>query len=140
MRNPKLSEKLGIRPIDCLDYRLTASLVEAIGDQATQIAQKTIELNKKISKEISHFVSDLHKFAYDSHESALNALFSRDVSLAASVRAKQGTVAKVVLELEKTARTQPLEVVPHILDIASSMNRIYDHSIDIADLVMPKLA
>jgi phosphate uptake regulator len=39
-----LSEKLGIIPIDCLDYRLAASLVESIGDQAASIGETTIKL------------------------------------------------------------------------------------------------
>src|SRR3972149_6673565 len=45
IQTPSLSEKLGITPIDCLDYRLAASLVEAIGDASVQVASKTIELN-----------------------------------------------------------------------------------------------
>jgi len=42
---PSLSEKLGITSIECLDYRLAASLIEAIGDACVQMAAKTIELN-----------------------------------------------------------------------------------------------
>jgi len=140
IRNPSLSEKLGIRPIDCLDYRLAASLVESIGDQSTQVAQNAIELHKKVAKEISQLVLKFHNDVYESHENALNALFSRDVSMAESVKAKQETVTTVFREIEKVARAQPVEIAPYILDTASSINRIYDHSVDIADLVMPKLA
>ena len=32
IQNPRLTEKLGITPIECLDYRLAASLLEGIGD------------------------------------------------------------------------------------------------------------
>ncbi|MCJ7713053.1 phosphate uptake regulator PhoU, partial [Candidatus Bathyarchaeota archaeon] len=46
IQNPSLSEKLGISPIDCLDYRLAASLIEAIGDLSVKIALKTLELNR----------------------------------------------------------------------------------------------
>ncbi len=46
IQNPSLSEKLGILPIDCLDYRLTASLVESIGDQSVQIAGKALRLKE----------------------------------------------------------------------------------------------
>jgi len=32
IQNPRLNEKLGLTPIECLDYRLAASLIEGIGD------------------------------------------------------------------------------------------------------------
>jgi len=40
IQNPSLGEKLGIRPINCLDYRITSSLVESIGDQSAQLAKE----------------------------------------------------------------------------------------------------
>jgi len=139
IRNPRLSEKLGILPIECLDYRLASSLVEAIGDQSSQIAQNAINLPQKVAKETSQIILRFHTKVYESHEIALNALFSRDVSTAESVRAKQEVVNKVFLEVQEAARNQPVEIVPPTLDTASSLNRIYDYSVDIADLVMPRL-
>lgn len=139
IQNPGLSEKLMIRPIDCLDYRLTASLVESIGDQSAQVAENAIKLGKKIVKELSQPILKLHNVVYESHENALKALFSRDVLVAESVRAERETVTKIFHEIETIAHTQPIELAPHVLAASSSMNRIYDHSVDIADLVMPKL-
>jgi len=139
VQNPGLSEKLMIRPIDCLDYRLTASLVESIGDQSAKIAENGINLGAKIAKEPSQLLLKLHNVVYESHENALKALFSRDVLVAESVRAKHETVTATFHEIETIAHTQPIELAPHVLAAASSMNRIYDHSVDIADLVMPKL-
>ena len=45
IQNPQLSEKLGITPIECLDYRLAASLIEGIGDACVQVASNTMALN-----------------------------------------------------------------------------------------------
>ena len=139
LQNPRLSEKLAITPIECLDYRLASSLVEAIGDQSNQIAQNAINLPQKVAKETSQTILRFHTKVYESHEIALNSLFSRDVSTAESVRAKQEVVSKVFLEVQEAARNQPVEIVAPTLDTASSLNRIYDYSVDIADLVMPKL-
>jgi uncharacterized protein with PhoU and TrkA domain len=66
-------------------------------------------------------------------------VFSRDVSMAEAVRLEEEKVATMFREIETAIRGQPAEVGPHILAVASSMNRIYDNSLDIADLVMPKL-
>jgi phosphate uptake regulator len=139
IQNPGLSEKLVILPIDCLDYRLTASLVESIGDQSACIGEKVIKLGgAKIAENLSQFVLRFHTVAYESHENAINAVFSRDVSMAESVRSEGEKVEAMFHEIETVVRDQPAEVGPHILAVASSINRIYDNSLDIADLVMPK--
>jgi len=140
IQNPGLSEKLGVLPIDCLDYRLTASFVESIGDQSAQICEKVIRLGgAKIAGNLSQLVLKFHTIAYESHENAINAVFSRDVSMAESVRTQVEKVAAMYHEVETTCLDQPAEFGPHILAVASLINRIYDNSLDIADLVMPKL-
>jgi len=140
IQNPGLSEKLGILPIDCLDYRLAASLVESIGDQSAGIAEKIVELGgARIVEELSKLILNFHKVVYDSHESALKAMFSRDVSLAESVGAEREKIAGDLREIEKVVQTQPTEVASQVLAAVSSMSRIYDHSVDIADLVMSRL-
>jgi len=140
IQNPGLSEKLGILPIDCLDYRLTASLVESIGDQSAEIGEKAIKLGgAKLAGELSQCMLKFHTVAYESHENAINAVFSRDVSMAESVRAEQENVAVTFRDIETIARAQTVEIAPYILAVASAISRIYDNSLDIADLVMPRL-
>jgi len=139
IQNPDLSEKLEILPIDCLDYRLTASLVEAIGDQSAQIAEKVVRLGgAKITKELSLLILKFSGVVYEAHENALKALFSRDVSVAEAVRAQREAITALFNEIETIAHTQPIEIAPCILAAVSSISRIYDHSVDIADLVMPR--
>jgi phosphate uptake regulator len=140
IQNPGLSEKLGILPIDCLDYRLAASLVESIGDHAASIGETTIKLTgAKIADELSKLISQLHKVAYESHENAIRAVFSHDVSVAESVRSEREEVKILFNEIETTVRDLPADMGRHLLAVASSISRIYDNSLDIADLVMPKL-
>ncbi len=141
IQNPGLSDKLSILPIDCLDYRLTASLVESIGDRSAQICEKAIQMGSvKVGKELSQLILKLHNAAYESHENAMKALFSRDISLAESVRAERETVTDVSHQIETVIHDQPVEVAPRLLAAVSSIGRIYDNSVDIADLVMPRPA
>jgi phosphate uptake regulator len=140
IQNPGLSEKLGILPIDCLDYRLAASLVESIGDHSASIGETVIDLaGTKITNVVSQLILRLHKIAYESHENAINAVFYHDVDVAESVRSKRDTVEYIFHEIETYILDFPVEVGRHLLSIASSIQRIYDNSLDIADLVMPKL-
>ena len=139
VQNPGLSEKLGVLPIDCLDYRLMASLVESIGDRSVQIAGKVVKLKGvKLPKKLLQLVMRFHRLVYEAHENALKAVFSRNVSVAESVRNERENVLSVFGEVEAEVGGLSVDVATHVLAVASLMNRIYDNSVDIADLVMPK--
>jgi len=61
-----------------------------------------------------------------------------DIALAESVRGMREKIEKTSINIEKVAREQLLDVVPQILAVASFLRQIYEHSVDIADLVVPK--
>jgi len=139
IQNPGLSEKLGILPIDCLDYRLTASLVEAIGDKSVQLSELAVELaGVKMAKDLAQQLLRLHKVAFDTHENALKAMFTRDIGLAEALRNERKTVESLVNEVETMVHKSYSSIAPQVLAAASSMRQIYGHGLDIADLVMPK--
>ena len=63
IQNPGLIETLGISPIDRLDYRVTANLVEAIGDASGQFASETLEpKGVKLSEEVRQLLVGLQSF------------------------------------------------------------------------------
>jgi len=139
IQNPSLSENLGVRPIDCLDYRLAASLVEAIGDECVQIAAKALELKgTEFSKDLKKALVNFHSYCFKAHENAVKAFLEGEIGLAEDVRELRKSVETVFANIEKMAQEQSLGIVPHILAVASFMKQIYEHSVDIADLVMPK--
>jgi len=141
IQNPNLSEKLNIKPIDCLDYRLTASLVELIGDQSVRIALKVADMRgEKLQKELVTLILKFNEAVYLAHEKALQALFTHNVPLAESVRELREKITSNFVEIERTVKTQPAETASVLFAAASAVNRIYDHSVDIADLVMPRIA
>lgn len=139
IQNPGLSEKLGILPIDCLDYRLTASLVEAIGDKSAQLAEVTTELSgAKLSKDLAQLLLRIHKIAFDTHENAMKAMFSRDIALAEALRDERKGIESLESEVKTLAHKHYADVEPQVLAAVSSMRQIHGHGVDIADLIMPK--
>jgi phosphate uptake regulator len=137
IQNPSLSEKLGITSIDCLDYRLAASLIEAIGDACSQIATTTIALGEvKPSEELRKLLVSLQALCYEAHEQALKAFVTKDIAIAESVRSMHERLEVMFSDIEKAARNQPLEVMPQVLAVASFLRQIYEHSVDLADLVV----
>jgi len=139
IQNPSLSQKLGVGPIECLDYRLAASLVEAMGDECVRIAQKTVELKgAKPDKELGKLFTDFQTVCFEAHEKALTAFLTADIDLAEKVRDMRKIVEKEFACIEGLAQAQSIDVVPRILAIASFLRQMYEHSVDISDLAVPR--
>jgi phosphate uptake regulator len=139
IQNSSLSEKLGILPIDCLDYRLAASLVEAIGDQSVRLAEAAVDMKgAKVARDLSQLLLRLHKIAFDTHEDALKAMFARDIGLAEALRNNRKNVEDLVNEIEASVHKNYSSIAPQMLAAATAIRQIYGHGVDIADLVMPR--
>jgi len=137
IQTPRLSEKLGITPIECLDYRLAASLIEAIGDASVNIAAKTMELNgSKPSEKLRKLLVGLQAICYDAHEQALKSFENKEIALAENVRNMNEKIETLFVDIEKVAKDQLVEVMPEILSVSSFLRQIYEHSVDLADLVV----
>ncbi|MCJ7559902.1 hypothetical protein MUO79_04710 [Candidatus Bathyarchaeota archaeon] len=137
IQNPGLSEKLELTAIECLDYRLAASLVEAIGDACVQVATKTVELNGvRPSEDLRKLLVNLQTVCYDAHEQALKSFVNKDIALAENVRLMREKIGLMFADIEKVAKGQPLEVMPQILAAVSFLRQVYEHSVDMADLVV----
>jgi phosphate uptake regulator len=141
IRDPRLSERLKVSPIDCLDYRLVASFVEGIGDQSVQIAETSGSLKgMKLREGVSLVLQRLHAAVFDAHEDALKALLGHDIGLAESIRDKRDEIKRLTREVETHAKNeQDVNIVGVVVSAAASLGRIYELGVDIADLVMPRL-
>lgn len=139
IQNPSVGDKMSIRSIDCLDYRLCASFVEAIGDSAVEIAHKALVLkNVKVPTEVAKLIAKFHSMASVTQEKALKAFFGLNAVLAEEVRGERTMMESMLHEIESVVKKQSAEIVPVILTAASLLYRIFGNSVDIADLVMPK--
>jgi len=137
IQNPRLSEKLGITPIECLDYRLAASLIEGVGDACVQVATKTISLNRvKLSGELQKFLVDLQTICCEAHEQALRSFVTKDISLAENVRNLRGKIDITYSNIEKVSKDSSIDLLPQLLAVTSFLRQIYELSVDMADLVV----
>ncbi len=137
IQNPRLSEKLGISPIECLDFRLAASLIEGIGDACVQVASNTITLNNvKLSEEMCKLLIELQSECYDANEQALKSFLSKDISLAENVRKQRGKIEATCSNIECAAKESSVDLMPQILAVVSFLRQIYERSVDMADLVV----
>jgi phosphate uptake regulator len=125
-----LSDKLGLSAIDCLDHRLAASYVEALGDVAMQIANEALKLDDaKPSQELKSLLSSLKDVCCEASDSAVKAFTNKDLMLAEGVRNLTEKVNALSVEIEKTTQSQLLIVLAYL-------RRFYDLSVDLSDLVV----
>jgi phosphate uptake regulator len=137
IQNPRLGEKLGLTTIECLDYRLAASLVESMGDACVQIAKKTLELKtSKPSEELKKLLSELETVCYEGHEQALKSFVNKDIACAENVRKLREKVKILSAGIEKTAKNPPVDVMPQTLATTAFLKQVYENSVDLADLVV----
>jgi phosphate uptake regulator len=137
IQNPRLGEKFEITPIECLDYRLAASLIEGIGDACVQMATTTLSLDDaKISDEVRRLLVELQYACFEANEQAFKSFLSKDISLAENVRDMRAKIEANALEIEDAAKDSSVDLMPQILAVVSFLRQIYEGSVDIADLVV----
>lgn len=137
IQNPRLGEKLGITTIDCLDYRLAASIIEAMGDACVQVAAKTITLNgAKPTGDLQKLLFDFQATCSEAHDQALKSFVKKDIALAENVRSMRQKIENLYNSTEKSAKDNPVEIMPQILAAISFLRQIYESSVDMADLVV----
>lgn len=137
LQNSDLSGKLGLTPIECLDYRLAANLVENMGDACVQVAQKTLELGStRPPEEFRKLLCDLQVVCYEAHEQALKAFVNKDVSLAENVRQIRKKVDFFSSSIERAASENSFGVMPQTLAVTAFLKQIYAYGVDLADLVV----
>jgi len=136
IQHPGLGEKLGLTPLNCLDYRLAASFIEVLGDEAVQVANEALLLNGvKPSERVKNLLIGLQSLCCGVSDQALKAFVDKDVALAEGVRGIYAKVDAASMELEKTVQTEvPLSMSEYLTSILS-LRRVYSLSDELADLV-----
>jgi hypothetical protein len=66
----------------------------------------------------------------------LKSFLSKDIACAANVRKLRDKVQVLSVEIEKTAKGQPVEVMPQTLATTAFLKQVCENSVDLADLVV----
>ena len=137
--NPGLTEKLGISLIDCLDYRLVASLIESVADCSVDMAGSILKMSDtQVPSEFAGPLAELGVLVHDIHEKAMRAFFSKDLTLSEETQERGSQAISSIRQLGSVQVDLPSSLATHISEILSSLSRVCDYSVDISDLVMSK--
>ncbi len=133
---PGMSEKMGITPVEALDFRLAAQYIERIADLAVDIAARTgTILDKKLVKRMEPIITKVKEMLETSVRNLLVGFDSEKV--ASVIRAE-----KELIEETSTLRQQIIagtmndpQTHVYVVDI---LLRIGEAAKDIVDLGLPK--
>ncbi|MCC6012817.1 MAG: hypothetical protein LM593_00350 [Candidatus Verstraetearchaeota archaeon] len=138
IRNYSIAEKLGVKPIECLDLRMAAKYIEGIADQSEIIAKNVVKIHNEkidIDKEIINELLEISHMAYNLHEEASQALFKRDVKLANKVISKNNEFKNKVFKFNELLLVKQSKFSTIINSITMHIYQIGEYGIDLAELV-----
>ena len=133
-----IAERIHANPVDCLDYRLLASLIEHFGDYSASIAQNVPEEKRKMPAQLLRSLQRGGEAVNTMYGNSIEAVLSRNLDLASEVE----NMYKLALDRIREAEQAPLGLRPDILDKATSaiasLKSMCEISKDIADLAMTR--
>ncbi len=136
LRKPSMTERLGIKPAECLELRMAAKYVETIADYAGAVATSVPRLaGEDPGKEAMDAITRLSGVAYRIHNNAAQALFRQDVKLSESVLAESRQLGQALAAVNELITTRPPRLAALLDSIAIYFYQIGAQGIDLAELV-----
>lgn len=128
---------LFLSPLNLLDYRLVAKEVEAIADGCSNIAEQLFSEEYIIPpRHFSRVLTKLSEQVVLAHREAITAVLQQDNVRARRVIALKETTNALIVEATEVIARQDPSVLPVYDRVVHNLERIFESSIDIADLVI----
>jgi len=119
--DPRLAEKIGVTPIECLDYRVAVKSIETMADV-------------DIPESVLDSITRINRIAHEMHSNAIEALVRKDSVLAAKTINMKPKRDQAVEEAYKTLVGQPVKISLPVSTVVDMLDRISECGVDIADL------
>lgn len=134
-----IADKLGASPIDCLDYRILASLVEKFADYATDIAESTLcGLAGKDMEAAAHCIERAGITINRMHRDAVEAVFTRNLTLAQTATLLSTDAAASIRKAERGLVNAKAETIDRLTPVLSALKGMSGINVDIADLAVTR--
>ena len=132
--SPKMAEGFQITPLDVLDYRLVASIVESLADRAAGIAEETLNTNM-LDKGQRESLSEAFLVLEEMLEKAMDGFLSDEIKALKEVRVLYSRLSTLLDEL--TVYLPESSPNLWVNSTSSYMKDMGRGVIDLADLIPP---
>ncbi|MBM3897355.1 MAG: phosphate uptake regulator PhoU [Thaumarchaeota archaeon] len=137
VQNQSALETVGLKDRrDCLGYRLIIKSLERIADHASGIAEIVIESKIVMPQQVMVKIREYSKYALETLDSSMTALFKRDYALAdkvVEIAQQAPRYEKAILELSGKFRAKELSSLRVVLE---DIRRTAEYAGDIAEIVL----
>jgi len=138
--NPDLAMKLGLEPIDCLDYQTLVHRIEYVADHAVTISKNVIMSSGRglwLSQSVLESLMNFGNQAFDMYNEAIRAYFARDIEASNDVieRLEEIEMLNQKIALSTISVTEALTVCMLCI-IRDSIKRIAEYATDIAEITI----
>ncbi|MEM1524928.1 MAG: phosphate uptake regulator PhoU [Nitrososphaerales archaeon] len=132
--NHKLANTYGLSAVDCLDYRVAATILEAEGDAAVELVQNISIISKDLSKEFNDRLLKVGLALEESQKLAVKAFLSKEEKDSKKAEEANRNLYEILESLKIEFSQKPL---PSLLTIISNVDKMYRCNVDISDLAVP---
>jgi len=126
---PALADKLGLRPIDCLDYRVAAQILEKIGDAASELAGEVRSLTSRITD--SKKLKRISNILREAQMEAFLAFLEKSTDRLWNVRRLNSELKLILNDMMEDLADESARCILQILE------KIGELCVDLSDLVIP---
>jgi phosphate uptake regulator len=135
--NPRIIKEIGLdNARDCLGYRLATKSVERTADHAASIAENVLSLKHILEDELASKLDLMSNSAIKMFETAIEALFRQDYTLAEGIIEKIEDVIKIEKEAVSLSQKICNEDMAYLRLIIESIRRTAEYASDIAEAVL----
>ncbi|MGI0080105.1 MAG: PhoU domain-containing protein [Nitrososphaerales archaeon] len=134
IREPRAAAKFGLSTIDCLDYRVAASLLETAGDYAVELSNAIADLGQ-VDREVRNQLARVNETLDLILDGALRSFIGKDYTTARGVLANCKEFEATLSNFRTSNESQ--SNFAGLLHLADIFERIAHCERDIADLVAP---
>ncbi len=135
--NPDLAQRLGLEPLNCLDYESVIKRIEHIADHAERMAEHVLGLSTaKVNSGIIKGLVDINNDSLKIHTGAMEALFTGNMELANEVINLRSGIQQKRNGLGKHLVNESVVVNIKVNAMLDSTERIADYGTDIAEVAI----
>ena len=143
-QNLSLGNRLGLDPLDCLEYQNLVQSIERVADHVSAMAKSTVELinnGVKLATNVSECLIKAAEIAFSSYDLAVRCFLSSDVEPTNEIIDSENIINNLCKELtpmpilDEYKRTTALS---EVISIRESIKRISQYASDIAETTIDR--
>ena len=138
MLDMKLANKFQLTPINCLDYRVAANLIESIGDAAVEISVNVMSIMKVgLNNEICKILGNASIVLEKIQDLAVNRFLTKNMKGGHEVITECKELSRKLQTIEDSFFNESPQIVRSVLGTIEAFHKVSRLSMDIADLTFP---